>query len=253
MVCQTAPMADPNAPRECTARDDFFNSALAVDLKTGAVKWAQRVSSYDTWTVACNSSTTARNCPMPAGPDFDLGGSGPNLIGGLVGFGQKSGVYWGLDAVNGNVVWNRLVGPGGTLGGIEWGSASDGKRIYVAIGNNSHKPSLLAPNGPVTTGGSWAALDVASGKILWQVADPDPATTDPGSVSIANGVVYAGSYAGVMYALDAATGATLWTFDSGGSVLAGPAIVSGTVFWGSGYRKIRPGIGNNKLYAFTIP
>ena len=74
-----------------------------------------------------------------------------------------------------------------------------------------------------------------------------------GSLSVANGVVYAGSYAGGMYALMADTGAILWSFASGGSVLAGPAIVDGTVFWGSGYRKIRPGIGNNKLYAFALP
>jgi len=25
------------------------------------------------------------------------------------------------------------------------------------------------------------------------------------------------------------------------------------VYWGSGYRNIAPGVGNNKVYAFTIP
>jgi hypothetical protein len=38
----------------------------------------------------------------------------------------------------------------------------------------------------------------------------------------------------------------------GGSVIDGPSIVNGFLFWGSGYRRIRPGIGNNKLYAFTL-
>ena len=41
--------------------------------------------------------------------------------------------------------------------------------------------------------------------------------------------------------------------DRGGSVLDSPAIVNGTLFWGSGYRRIRPGKGNNKLYAFGLP
>ena len=56
-------------------------------------------------------------------------------------------------------------------------------------------------------------------------------------VSVANGVMYAGSYAGQMYALDTITGNILWSFESGGSVLDGPSIVGGTVYWGSGYRE----------------
>ena len=54
-------------------------------------------------------------------------------------------------------------------------------------------------------------------------------------------------------AVDAATGAILFSFASGGSVIDAPSIEKGTVYWGSGYRNIPPGIGNNKVYAFTIP
>jgi len=32
----------------------------------------------------------------------------------------------------------------------------------------------------------------------------------------------------------------------------GDGIVNGSVYWGSGYRNIPPGIGNNKVYAFTV-
>jgi len=28
--------------------------------------------------------------------------------------------------------------------------------------------------------------------------------------------------------------------------------VDGTLYWGSGYRNIPPGIGNNKVYAFAL-
>jgi polyvinyl alcohol dehydrogenase (cytochrome) len=94
-------------------------------------------------------------------------------------------------------------------------------------------------------------LDVASGKILWQIADPTVGAIDTGSVSVANGVMYAGSYSGQMYALDTSTGQILWNFASGGSVIDGPSIADGVVYWGSGYRNIPPGIGNNKVYAFT--
>jgi polyvinyl alcohol dehydrogenase (cytochrome) len=64
--------------------------------------------------------------------------------------------------------------------------------------------------------------------------------------------MYAGSYSGQMYALDTTTGKILWNFASRGTVIDGPSIVDGTIYWGSGYRNIPPGIGNNKVYAFTL-
>ena len=246
-ACQNA---DPTA--DCTAPDDFFDAALALDLKTGKIKWGKKLQGNDTWTVACiTSSGTNPNCPVPSSPDFDLGGSGPNLVGGIIGFGQKSGIYWALNPDDGNIVWSTPVGPGASLGGIEWGTATDGKRIYVAIANSDLLPYTLVPSGQQITWGAWSALDVATGKILWQTADPTPATIDRGSVSVANGVMYVGSNSGQMYALDAETGTILWNFASGGSVIDGPSIVDSTLFWGSGYREIE-GTGNNKVYAFTL-
>jgi polyvinyl alcohol dehydrogenase (cytochrome) len=59
--------------------------------------------------------------------------------------------------------------------------------------------------------------------------------------------------AGHMYALDAASGAVLWSFASGGSCLSGAAISNGMIFWGSGYGKFGFGTANNKLYAFGLP
>jgi polyvinyl alcohol dehydrogenase (cytochrome) len=242
----------PSAP--CTAPDDYFDTALALHLKTGKVKWARRLQGLDTWTVACiaSSGTPNPNCPVPSSPDFDFGGSGPNLVGNIIGFGQKSGIYWALNPDNGDVVWSTPVGPGGSLGGIEWGTATDGKRIYVAIADKDHLPYTLTPSKQQITWGSWSALDVATGKILWQTADPTAGTLDTGSVSVANDVVYAGSYSGQMYALDTKNGEILWNFASGGSVIDGPSIVDGTVYWGSGYKNIPPGVGNNKVYAFTL-
>ena len=247
-ACQNA-----NPTANCAAADDFFDTALALDLKTGRIKWARKLQGFDTWTVACLLPPgTNPNCPVPSSRDFDLGGAGPNLLGNIVGFGQKSGIYWALNPDNGNIVWSTPVGPGGPLGGIEWGTATDGKRIYVAIANNSHLAYTLVPSGQRITWGSWSALDVRTGKILWQTADPTVGTIDTGSVSVANGVMYAGSYSGLMYALDTRTGVILWDFASGGSVIDGPSIVDGVVYWGSGYRNIAPGIGNNKVYAFSL-
>src|SRR5882724_2382131 len=184
-ACQNA---TPTA--NCAAADDFFDTALALDLKTGQIKWAKRLQGFDTWTVACHlPSGTNPNCPVPTSPDFDLGGSGPNLLGNIVGFGQKSGIYWALNPDNGDIIWSTPVGAGGSLGGIEWGTATDGQRIYVAIADNHHLPYTLI-SGQKITRGSWSALDVATGKILWQIPDPTAGTIDTGSVSVANGVMY---------------------------------------------------------------
>jgi polyvinyl alcohol dehydrogenase (cytochrome) len=248
VACQNA-----NPTANCAAPDDFFDTALALDLKTGQVKWAKRLQGSDTWTVAClTSSGPNPNCPVPSSPDFDLGGAGPNLVGNIVGFGQKSGIYWAFNPDNGNIVWSTPVGPGSSLGGIEWGTATDGKRIYVAIGNHDFLPYTLVPSGQQITWGAWSALDIVTGKILWQTADPTAGAIDTGSVSVANGVMYAGSYSGQMYAFDATTGKILWNFASGGTVIDGPSIVDSTLYWGSGYRNIPPGIGNNKVYAFSL-
>jgi polyvinyl alcohol dehydrogenase (cytochrome) len=246
-ACQNAtPLAN------CAAADDFFDTAFALDLKTGQIKWANRLQGIDTWTVACITPAGPKaNCPVPTSPDFDLGGSGPNLVGSIVGFGQKSGIYWALNPDNGNVIWSTPVGPGASLGGIEWGTATDGQRIYVAIANSDHLPYTLVPSGQQITWGAWSALDVATGTILWQTADPTVGTIDRGSVSVANGVMYAGSNSGEMYALDATTGNILWNFASGGTVIDGPSIVDGALYWGSGYREIA-GTGNNKVFAFTL-
>ena len=251
-ACESESLADNNQSPDCTATHNYFDTALALDLKTGAIAWSKRLKAYDVWTVACIDSKEAAICPSPAGPDYDLGGSGPNLLSNLVGFGQKSGIYWALNPDTGDIVWTSTVGPGGTLGGIEWGTASDGQRVYAAISNAGKVPYELSPGAATITWGSWAALDAATGKILWQTADP-AAAIDPGAVSVANGVVYAGSFSGTMYALNAQNGAILWSFPSGGSVIDGPSISSGTVYWGSGYKHISPGTGNNKIFAFQLP
>ena len=236
--------------RSCTPLNDYVDSVMALDLMTGKVKWTRKMNSYDTWTLACLTPMTGVKCPSPTGPDYDFTGSGPNLLGNMVGFAQKSGVYWAFDPDNGNILWSTTVGPGSELGGILWGTASDGERIYIPVANQRKNSYTLAPDGPTITWGSWAALDVKTGNILWQTADPTPGATDMGAASVANGVVFAGSMSGMMYALDTHTGRVLWKFASGGSVLDGPAIVNGVVYWGSGYSRL--GTGNNKIYAFDL-
>jgi polyvinyl alcohol dehydrogenase (cytochrome) len=252
LECETQAIESDSPHDHCAAPDDHFDSALALDLADGHIRWAKRLLRYDVWTDACIYPGAAYLCPSPAGPDYDLGGSGPNLLPGIVGFGQKSGVYWALNPDNGHIRWSTQVGPGGGTGGIQWGTATDGRRIYAAISNSDSMPYTLIPDGEEITWGAWSGLDVSTGRLLWQTPDPTTGATDAGAVSVADGVVFAGSESGYMYALDAASGRILWSFYSGGSVVDGPAIVDGVLYWGSGYSEATPGTGNNRLYAFSL-
>ena len=246
---------------DCTSPDDHFDSLLAFDIKTGHIKWSHRLGSPDDWNVDCLSVGGGQdNCPTGSGPDYDFA-SAPQefnvkLSDGrtrtILGAGQKSGIYSAFDIDTHKMLWARQVGPGATLGGIEWGSATDGKRIYVAISNFDRKHYAGG------TAGSWNALDPLTGVIEWQTPDPN-GVPDLGPVAVANGVVFAASTAGgasqaTMFALDGATGTVLWSFASGATVNAGATVVDGTVFWGSGYAELGiPGLtANNRFFAFSL-
>jgi polyvinyl alcohol dehydrogenase (cytochrome) len=251
----------------CVSPDNHIDSILALNMHNGRIKWAHKFVTWaqagiadgsDDWNVACFTAG-APNCPTSAGPDYDFA-SAPNLITyagthgrktTIVGAGQKSGIYYALDPDSGAELWHTQVGPGSTLGGMEWGSASDGKRIYVSITNFLGLPT------PVGSAGSWAALDPQTGHVLWQVADPN-ASVALGPLTVSSGVVFVPSMSGsagapTMLALSAETGQTLWSFAAGSSVNAGATVADGVVYWGSGYAHLGiPGFtGNNKFFAFS--
>ncbi|MCB0032571.1 MAG: PQQ-binding-like beta-propeller repeat protein [Anaerolineales bacterium] len=261
--CVAAAGDDADAKAACLPPDNHFDSILALDMETGMIRWATRAIPYDAWTVDCIPFFgDGSNCPDPAGPDYDFGQapalfsvkpSGGGMPHDFVGAGQKSGQYWALDPDSGAVAWVTQAGPGGTAGGLQWGSAVDGQRVYTANANSGAVPWVL-PNGTATTEGIWSGLDAATGEVLWQTVPPYGGSTS-GPVTTANGVVYGCSLdpLGHMYAMDAANGTILWSFASGGSCLSGAAISNGTIFWGSGYSNLGLGTPNNKLYAFAVP
>jgi polyvinyl alcohol dehydrogenase (cytochrome) len=226
---------------------NWVDAVVALDLTTGNLNWVQPLPGGGM------ATSDAFAIGISSGPDSDFG-AGANLftamIDGapkdLVGAGQKSGVYFALDAQTGKIVWQTKIGPGGGLGGIHWGTATDGIRVYAGVNNGSGTAFALAGNGPMTTSGAWAALDVASGAFVWEREDPvlmSPLSgaSVNGPVVVVNGVMFGGSMDmdGTMFALDAATGAELWRFQSGGTVYGGPAVSNGVVYWGTGY----PGYG----------
>jgi polyvinyl alcohol dehydrogenase (cytochrome) len=252
--------------------NDYAESIVSLDLDTGAIKWGTSMT--------CTPDDVF-SFAHPLGPDLDFGG-GANLFTAkvgdgyedLVGAGQKSGTYWAVDADTGAIAWQKKVGPSGRFGGIHWGTAVDGWHVYAGVNDEFGQPYALGGAGnasKMATVGSWAALDPASGRMQWQVADPAmkaplAGASVNGPVVAVNGVLFGGSMdaQGTMYALDATSGEVLWSFKSGGTVYGSPAVADGVVYWGCGYPPSRCiesvsgchglGFGTSckKLYAFDV-
>lgn len=257
-------------PGTCLDPTNHFNSIVALDLTSGKIKWAGRGLPYDAWNVGCGLNIPGvflvppnDNCPNPKGPDWDFAQGPMWLGGGLVGAGQKSGMFWAFNHKSGALAWATQVAPPGLTGGLQWGSATDGNRIFVAIANSGLTGAGTTPgvwtlkNGTTTTAGGWAALDRKTGEVLWTTKDPLGSRAEA-AVSLANGVLFGCNMDpvnGTMYALNAKDGAILWSFNSNagsptyGACNAGPSIVDGMVFWGTGTFS---GTGPKKVFAFGL-
>jgi outer membrane protein assembly factor BamB len=84
--------------------------------------------------------------------------------------------------------------------------------------------------------GELVALSGATGKRLWSVKLPQPVFS---CATVADGVVFTGSFDGKVYAFDTRTGASLWTATMRSSLNACPTAADGTVLVGAGVP--RPG------------
>ena len=253
--------------------DPFAESSdaiMAFDLRTGRLRWSKQVLSKDTYVIGCGTNTPTRdNCPDATGPDFDFGNSPmlrqlPNGRS-VITIGQKSGQAWGLDPdKEGAIIWQRNVGKGSALGGMEWGSAADDQNGYFPVAD--------AQFGPADAGGLHA-LRLTTGEEVWSWK---PAAGDCGgpancvqansaAISVIPGVVFAGSTNGMMRAYSTADGKVLWQVNTareyetvngvaakGGSINGpGPVIAGGLVLTNSGYSYLGTGLAGNVLLAFA--
>ena len=225
--------------------------------------------------------------------------SQPTVFGHDVLVGSTEGVLRSLDTRTGAVVWSRSIGDpiGGSpavWGGRayvatqlrRWVAAVDARtgavlwKVKLAGGGTESSPVLSAGTLYVLAYGSLIAFDATTGRIRWhtdglgghydatpavadgrvyvasripsQVAAVDAKTgavlwTTPvdqdlwSSVSVANGVVYAGGDA--LYAFDALTGQVLWTTDVG-QYFTEPIVVGGRLYYSA---------GDNRVYAYGLP
>jgi outer membrane protein assembly factor BamB len=110
-------------------------------------------------------------------------------------------------------------------------AVSDGERLWsLPVGNPSR--GVIIPGGvAVASNGGDLVTATANGSSLWNFA---PEGGFSGELAVANGVVYAGSATGGVYALDASTGSIIWRVPSGAAVTSGPSVSgTGLIFFGS--------------------
>lgn len=261
---------------------------VAFDVKTGKLLWSRQTTAGDAFTIDCGLPEAMRtNCPEANGPDFDFGSS-PILAelpngGRAVIAGQKSGVVHAVDPENGAILWQTRVGKGTTLGGVQWGSAFDGSRVYVALSDVQPEPVKPGEAGGQPTlfgvplrlnaqaGGGLFALNPATGAIIWNRLHPgcgDRPGCSPAqsaAVTAIPGVVFSGGLDGHLRAYASEDGAIIWDVDTiqtyktvngvaakGGSLDGpGPVVVGGMLFVNSGYAFVG-GIPGNVLLAFSV-
>jgi polyvinyl alcohol dehydrogenase (cytochrome) len=200
--------------------------------------------------------------------------------------GQKSGLLIALDPDRGGeIVWQKRVGAGGKIGGVQWGISVDDRNVYVAV--SDVRLSVVTPETPGAqpfafnpkigllydskAGGGLSALRLDRGEEVWLT--PHPGCGDvPGcspaqsaAVTAIPGLVFSGGLDGRLRAYSAGDGRIVWDVDTkgdyqtvngvvakGGSIDGGGAVVvDGMVYVGSG-SGIYGGMPGNVLLAYSV-
>jgi len=256
------------------------DAVLAFDMETGKILWSKQLTELDVFNMACMPGPSKASCPEQVGPDADIGAS-PILVKASNGkrvllVSQKSGVAHALDPDRaGAILWQTRVGHGSELGGIQWGSATDGTNMYAALSDikflamefMTGKKLVVDPK----SGGGLFALDVLTGKKVWAAAPAscgerlNCSPAQSAAVTAIPGAVFSGSVDGHLRAYAAGDGAVIWDFDTardfatvngltakGGSMDGpGPVIAGGMLYVCSGYGAWG-GLPGNVLLAFSV-
>ena len=278
----SSPTVDPERRRLYVGTGENYSSPsqgssdaiMAVEMDTGAIVWVRQTTEGDAWNAACLPQFPDRsNCPEEDGPDYDFGAP-PILMRdgerGILVAGQKSGVVYGIDPDDGEIVWHRRLGRGGVLGGVHFGMAANTDTVFVPIHDNNDGIRDMSEARP-----GLYAVDAFTGELKWSTpargSDCDGRDNcEPGisaPPTVIPGAVIAGHGSGWLRAYDISDGKPLWEFDTfgefetvsgdtarGGGMSGGtgPIAADGWLYANSGYFNVLSPMPGNALLAFSI-
>lgn len=237
--------AAPDNDGDVRPGDNLYTASIvAVDVKTGKLKWYYQEVSHDVWDYDATTPPVLVDVPDASGRVVHA-----------VAEAGKDGFVYVLDRATGRPIRKsapfvpllnymtrpdtahpQLVNPG-TLGGSDWSPTAyspqtgylyvDGNYLPMMywVNHEQLKPPAQYWGGAVAAGptgnyGLVSAIDLATGRIAWQVKLDKPVIS--GLVATAGGVVFTGTSDKKVIALDARTGRQLWSFTADGGVNAPP-------------------------------
>jgi len=239
------------------------DAIIAFDMETGEKLWVSQQTKGDAWNTGClvQFTTNDANCPEENGPDYDFGAP-PMLVTlpdgrDVVIGGQKSGAAMAIDPDSGETLWKTQVGRGGVQGGVQFGMAAEGARLYIPINDMAYPEDVTRYKFQTPAKPGLYAVDAVSGEVIWSSPTPDVCNglqyCNPGisqAISAVPGAAIAGHMDGRLRIYAAETGKVLWELDTlrdfptvsgetahGGSFSGGPGpvVADGMIYVNSGY------------------
>jgi outer membrane protein assembly factor BamB len=226
----------PLQDKGCSGTPTFVNGTLylsnagisALDAATGAPLWQFDLTPFiqgspaaangtvyfgaaDNNVYALNAATGVLVWKYATGAPIR---STPSVANGVVYIGSYDDNFYALNATTGALVWKHA------MTGVAFDAAVANGVVYV-------------------TSDALYAFDAATGSLLYKTA-----WTPVYVPTVANGVLYVGGPDHNVYAVNASTGAVLWSYQTGNWVEVAPAVVNGILYIGS---------LDGNFYAFGLP
>jgi alcohol dehydrogenase (cytochrome c) len=237
----------------------YANSILALDRKTGALKWYYQFTPHDLWDWDATQTSVLIDAEWEGRPRKLM--LHANRNGFFYVFDRRDGALLLAKAFVKNLTWATGIGadgrpikvpgqepsPAGTKvcpaqdGATNWFSPSFNPATGLYYVQTFEKCSIYTKSeqgewesGKTYLGGSQRtatdpkpqrilrALDIRTGAVAWELPQAGPANSWGGTLTTATGLVFAAEDSGALIAVDASSGRILWSFPANQTWKASP-------------------------------
>jgi len=242
-------LVGPNSPYKGPAQfkngssrpgaDLYTNSILALDHATGKLVWYQQPFPHDLFL------HDFQNSPVLAAAQIN--GQNKDIV---IGSG-KGGIVYAYDRKDGRQYWSTQIGKHqndtltelpdagievfpGLFGGIASPIAvADGMVFvpYIDLGTNYNSLGQTSLNDLNTAKGGLAALDINTGKVVWDNKFED---MNFGGATVVNDLVITGTYHGKIMAFNTRTGNQVYSYQASAGIKGTPSISRDTIIFPCG-------------------